>query len=82
MEPVDTSESLLTEILLHLQVLNSSVEDFKITLEKVSRDVKKLETKVDDILEQGFHNKDLKAHRAWHAKMETRKSRFLDLFRR
>ncbi len=66
MNQPDISESLLTEILLHVQALNASVEDFNKKLVAISRDIQALETKVDGIIEHGFVNKDLKAHKDWH----------------
>lgn len=73
MSDPNTSESLLTEILLHVQSLNANVEDFKITLSKISKDVKNLEKKVDDIVEHGFVDKDLNAHRIWHSNKQRKK---------
>lgn len=76
---LDTSESLLTEILLHVQVLNANVEEFKGKLDSISQNVKALETKVDNIVDQAFINKDLHAHKKWHEKHGKRK-KFLGIF--
>lgn len=76
---LDTSESLLTEILLHVQVLNANVEEFKDKLDTIFENVKALETKVDNIVEHAFINKDLHAHKKWHEKRSKRK-KFLGIF--
>ena len=60
------SDSLLTQVLLLLEQLNANVEDFKIKLSKVERDMNDLKHAVDAIIHQGFVNGDLLSHQGWH----------------
>lgn len=63
---MENSESLLTEILLMVQSLNSNVEEFKLKLLKVENDILQLKQSVDNIIHNGFVNADVNAHRVWH----------------
>lgn len=69
------SESLLTEILLLLQNLNSNVHDFSVRLERVDGDVGALGKKFDDFIESAIPTHIAENHVKDHERM--RKSNFM-----
>lgn len=63
---MDNSESLLTEILLLVQTLNSNVEDFKVKLTALEAQIIQVRDSVSKMVQDGFVDADLKQHKDWH----------------
>lgn len=60
------SESLLTQILLIVQEVQVSIENFESRLDEAHTAIEALNKRIDAVIETGFPKGDLKSHRLWH----------------
>ena len=65
-ESVETSESLLTQILGLLQSVNATVEGFEKKLNKIEKDLADSIKRIDTVIKDGFPDGDLSRHKNWH----------------
>ena len=66
------SESLLTEILLLLQHLNSNVRDFQKKLTDLETDIVQYRARIDGIINTAFPQGLVEVHAKQHAALERR----------
>lgn len=64
------SESLLTQILLIVQEVQVSIENFEERLDLAKTAIEVLNKRIDNVIDAGFPRGDLSGHKLWHEKKE------------
>lgn len=64
------SESLLTQILLIVQEVQVSIENFEERLDLAKTAIETLNKRIDNVIIDGFPRGDLMSHKQWHEKKE------------
>ena len=70
MDSTTASDNLLAQILIIVQDVKVSIDNFESRLDEARDTIESLSKRIDSVIESGFPRGDLKGHKAWHERRD------------